>query len=405
MKSYLSHLECTYCSTSYNADRVMNVCPDCGKPLYARYDLAAARDTFTPKVFQNGRPKNLWRYAEVLPVVNADYRHTLGEGFTPLLRLDRLGKALGLNNLFGKYEGLNPTESFKARGLVMAVNRAAELGQKAVAVPTAGNAGIAMSAYAENCGLPAHVYVPQDVPTKFVDHMKSFGGHVTLVDGLITDCAKYVKEGVAEGRWFDLSTLKEPYRVEGKKTMGYELFEHFNGDLPDVVIYPTGGGTGIVGMWKAFEEMQTLGWIDERRPRMVSVQSAGCAPIVRAYEEGTEFAERWQNAATVADGLRVPGAIGDFLILQSVRESGGTAIAVEDAEIVRAFREFANDQDLLVAPEAAATFAALKIMVEREQIDPNERVVLFLTGSGTKYQHLLGAAGDKYLNQTEAAVH
>lgn len=270
----------------------------------------------------------------------------------------------------------------------MAVSRAAELGVKAVAIPSAGNAGSATAAYAARAGLPAYVYLPRDVPSAFLAEIRALGAEITLVDGLITDCAKLVRQGAEEGRWFDLSTLKEPYRVEGKKTMGYELAEQMNWQVPDAIIYPTGGGTGIVGIWKAFEEMEALGWIGAQRPRMISVQSAGCAPIVRAFEQGAEFAEMWQNAATIADGLRVPAAVGDFLILRAVRESGGIAIAVSDDEIRAAQLEIGCNEGLFVAPEAAATVAALHHLIDKGQILPDERVVLLITGSGLKYTHL-----------------
>ncbi len=388
MKSCLTHLECAWCHETYEADQLINTCPACGKPLLARYDLDAAREAF-PRQALAGRPPTLWRYAEMLPVCDPAYRLTLGEGFTPLLKLRHAGESLGLHNLYAKDEELNPTASFKARGLCMAVSRAAELGAKAVAIPTAGNAGSAMAAYASRVGLPAHIFVPQDVPAPFLAEMRALGAEVTLVDGLITDCARYVREGVEAGRWFDVSTLKEPYRVEGKKTMGYELAEQFDWTLPDVIVYPTGGGTGIVGMWKAFDEMERLGWIGAARPRMISVQSTGCAPIVRAFEQGTRTAAPWQEAETIAAGLRAPGAIGDFLILDALRESGGTAIAVPDEEILAAMRELGRLEGIFTAPEAAATLAALPHLVEAGAVQPDERIVLFLTGSGLKYTHLI----------------
>jgi threonine synthase len=388
MQSYLSHLECAWTGESYEADQLMNVSPAAGKPLLARYDMDAARTAF-PREALAGRPANLWRYAEMLPVRDAVFRLTLGEGFTPLLKLDHLAEAVGLNAVYAKEEGLNPTASFKARGLCMAVSRAAELGAKAVAIPTAGNAGSAMAAYAARAGLPAHIYVPQDVPKPFLAEYRVLGAEVTLVDGLIGDCAKYVQAGVKEDRWFDVSTLKEPYRVEGKKTMGYELAEQFDWTLPDVIIYPTGGGTGIVGMWKAFDEMEQLGWIDSRRPRMISVQSTGCAPIVRAFEQGTRTAEPWQDAATIADGLRVPGAIGDFLILDALRDSGGTAIAVPDEILHQDMYELGRLEGIFTAPESAATVSALRQLAADGTIQPDERVVLFLTGNGLKYHHLI----------------
>ncbi len=328
-ESFLSHLECSYCGQRYEADRLMNLCPKCGKPLFARYDMDAARRAFPRDVLKDRLP-TLWRYAEMLPVRDEAYRFTLGEGYTPLLPLHRLGEMLGLSQLYAKDESLNPTGSFKARGLVMAVSRAVELGAQAVAIPTAGNAGSAMAAYAARAGLPAYIYMPKDASPTYAREMTALGAQVTLVDGLITDAGRYVREGVEAGKWFDVSTLKEPYRVEGKKTMGYELAEQFGWELPDVVVYPTGGGTGIIGMWKAFDEMERLGWIGPKRPRMVSVQAAGCAPIVRAFYEGAEFASAWDNAQTLADGLRVPAAVGDFLILRALRESQGTALAVPD---------------------------------------------------------------------------
>lgn len=388
MQSYLSHLECGWCGKTYDFREILNLCPACGKPLLPRYDLDAAKANFTPEHLKN-RPKSLWRYGEMLPVQGESFRYTLGEGFTPMLPVSRLGKALGLSQLYAKDEGINTTGSFKARGLVMAVSRAAELGVKALAIPSAGNAGSAAAAYGARAGLPVYVYLPQDVPPAFLAEIKALGAEITLVDGLITDCAKLVRQGADEGRWFDLSTLKEPYRVEGKKTMGYEIAEQMGWQLPDVIVYPTGGGTGIVGIWKAFAEMEALGWIGSKRPRMISVQSAGCAPIVRAYEQGVELAEMWQNAATIADGLRVPAAVGDFLILRAVRESGGTALAVSDDEIRAAQIEIGRSEGIFVAPEAAATAAALPHLLAAGKIQADERIVLLITGNGLKYMHLL----------------
>jgi threonine synthase len=330
----------------------------------------------------------MWRYAPLLPVQEERYRITLGEGWTPLLHLPRLGERLGMTQLWAKEEGQNPTASFKARGLSMAVSRAAELGVKALAIPSAGNAGSALAAYAARAGLPAHIFLPRDVPPLFVAEIRALGAEVTLVDGLITDCAREVRKGVEAGRWFDVSTLKEPYRLEGKKTMGYEVAEQFDWSLPDVIIYPTGGGTGLIGMWKAFDEMEALGWIGSGRPRMVVVQSSGCAPIARAFEHGAEIAEPWEGAATVADGLRVPSAVGDFLILRAVRESGGTAVAVPDEAILAAMRELGSSEGIFAAPEAAATVAAARVLLEQGWLDREEQVVLFLTGGGLKYTHL-----------------
>ncbi|MEO8084416.1 MAG: threonine synthase, partial [Ardenticatenales bacterium] len=383
-----THLECAQCGTSYPANALANLCPTCQRPLLARYDLAAAR-TALPREALADRVGSLWRYAELLPVADPAWRLTLGEGWTPLLETPRLGAHIGLPNLLVKDEGINPTGSFKARGLVMAVSRAGELGAKAVALPSAGNAGAALAAYAARAGLPAHVYVPMDVPPLIAIETRMLGAEVTLVDGLINDCATFVKAGVAQGRWFDCSTLVEPYRVEGKKTMGYELAEQLRWELPDVVVYPTGGGTGLVGMWKAFDEMEALGWIGAKRPRMVSVQSAGCAPIVRAFETGARHAVPWEGAETIAPGLRVPAAIGDFLILDAVRASGGCAIAVDDEAIMDALPMIGRSEGIFTAPESAATVVAAATLAERGWIQPHESVLLFFTGNGLKYEYLL----------------
>src|SRR5690606_20454202 len=332
--------------------------PCCSLPLYARYDLDRLRPLFRPADLR-GRRADIWRYAEVLPVRRPDRRLTLGEGFTPLLGAPRLADALGLERLWIKDEGRNPTGSFKARGLAVAVARAWELGARDVAIPSAGNAGSAAAAYAAAAGLAAHVVVPRDTPRAIVEEIAGLGAELELVDGLITDAAARVAAGVTEHGWFDRSTSKEPYRVEGKKTMGYELFEQLGGRLPDVIVYPTGGGTGLVGMWKAFDEMERLGWIGPERPRMIAVQAAGCAPIVRAWEAGAETAEPWANAATYASGLRVPRAIGDFLILRAIRASRGAAIAVGDDAIRAAARLVGRTTGVYVAPEGAATAAAI----------------------------------------------
>ncbi len=387
MKSALTHLECGWCGATYAPNQLMNLCPQDGKPLLPRYDLQAASATLKRDALHD-RPWNLWRYAEVLPVQDEAYRFTLGEGGTPLLHLESLGKALGLSQLYAKDEGINPTGSFKARGLGVAVARAAELGVQAVAIPSAGNAGSATAAYAARAGIPAHVFLPRDVPRAFLAEIATLGAEITLVDGLINDCAKLVRKGADEGRWFDLSTLKEPYRVEGKKTMGYELAEQMGWQVPDVLIYPTGGGTGIVGIWKAFDEMEAMGWIGPERPRMIAVQSEGCAPIVRAYEQGVELAELWQNAATIADGLRVPAAVGDFLILRAIRASGGTALALHDDLLREAQRDIGRLEGMFVAPEAAATVAGLRRLVASGDVQPDERVLLLITGNGLKYTHL-----------------
>ena len=386
-KSTLTHLECSMCGKRYAPDQLLNLCGDCGKPLLARYDLGAAALTLTKEALRTREP-SLWRYEEVLPVQNDWAILRLGEGWTPLHHARRLGEQIGCPQTYIKDEGLNVTASFKARGLSMAVSRAYELGARELAIPSAGNAACAMSAYTAAAGLPAHVYMPRDVPSLFQVECRELGANVTLVDGLINDCGVKVREGVAAHGWFDVSTLKEPYRVEGKKTMGYELAEQMGWELPDVIIYPTGGGTGMVGMWKAFDEMEKIGLIGSKRPRMVTVQSSGCAPIVRAFEQGVEHAELWQGAKTVADGLRVPIAIGDFLILRAIRQSGGVALTVTDEEMLRYARVMGAASGVFPAPEGAATLAAQVHLLEQKWIKPDERVVLFNTGSGLKYAHL-----------------
>jgi threonine synthase len=385
--SYFSHLECGLCGERLESDRLWNLCPKCGKPLLARYDLDAARAAVDRGALARREP-TMWRYRELLPVRDLRFKLCLGEGFTPLIPARRLGDEVGFEKLWVKDEGLNPTGSFKARGLAMAVSRAWELGVRAVSIPTAGNAGCAMSAYAALAGIEAHVFMPADVPKPFVNECRVLGAEVTLIDGLITDCGKTARQGVERYGRFDVSTLKEPYRLEGKKTMGYELAEQMGWSLPDVVIYPTGGGTGLVGMWKAFDEMEKLGWIGPQRPRMVTVQSDGCAPMVKAFHEGTEFAEPWPNARTIADGLRVPAAVGDFLILRALRESGGTAVAVPDAAILEGTRLLGRTQGIWPAPEGGATLAAFLELRMQGWIRDGEQVVLFNTGNGAKYSHV-----------------
>ena len=386
-KSTLSHLECGKCGATYAANQLINLCPACNRPLLARYDLQVAALTMTKDALKS-RPANLWRYEEVLPVQRRDAMIMLGEGWTPLICASRLGNEIGCANTLIKDEALNPTGSFKARGLALAVSRAYELGAKELAIPSAGNAAGAMSAYAAAVGLPAYVFMPKDVPTTFQVECKELGATVTLVDGLINDCGVKVREGVQQYGWFDVSTLKEPYRIEGKKTMGYELAEQLGWTLPDVIIYPTGGGTGLIGMWKAFDEMEQMGLIGSKRPRMVTVQSVGCAPIVRAFEQEEEHAELWQGAKTIADGLRVPVAVGDFLILRAIRASGGTALTVTDDEMLRYARTMGKATGIFPAPEGAACLAAQIHLLERGWIKPDETVVLFNTGSGLKYAHL-----------------
>jgi threonine synthase len=380
----VTHLECAACGASYEARRLHNLCTVCGKPLLVRYDLSAAARTLTKESLQ-GRRADLWRYMEVLPVEREENIVSFGEGWTPLLRAERLGASLGLRRLYVKDESQNPTQSFKARGMTAAVSMAKELGVEKLAVPSAGNAAGALAAYAARAGLEAHIFMPRDTPRANVVECEQTGARVTLIDGLITDCGAEVARRKESEGWFDVSTLKEPYRVEGKKTLGYELAEQMSWELPEVVIYPTGGGTGLIGMWKAFDEMEALGWIGAKRPRMVTVQAAGCAPIVRAFEEGKRFADEFADAATIASGLRVPKAIGDFLILDALRASGGTAIAVSDDELLAAVREIGAAEGLFVAPEGAACLPALRKLIERGDVNRDERVVLFNTGAGVKY--------------------
>jgi threonine synthase len=380
----ITELECTSCGRKFDSGQLHGLSTCCGKPLYPRYDLGALKNRFTPAAVRCREP-TLWRYAEVLPVRDPRFRITLGEGYTPLIQTTRLARALGVERLWIKDEGQNPTGSFKARGLVMAIARALELGVSEVALPSAGNAGSAAAAYAAAAGIPAHIVIPDDTPRPIIEEMRALGADVQLIAGLITDAAARVSEGVKQHGWFDLSTLKEPYRVEGKKTMGYELFEQLNGRLPDVIVYPTGGGTGLVGMWKAFAEMEELGWIGSRRPRMISVQAAGCAPIVRAWEGDAAEAEPWQDAFTYAAGLRVPRAVGDFLILRGIGESGGAAIAVTDEQMAKAVSLMGRTTGIFAAPEGGATAAAIPLLLGRGWLEPTEEIVLFNTGSGLKY--------------------
>lgn len=356
-----------------------------GKPLFARYDLDAVADRFTPDAVA-GREAGLWRYEEVLPVRNRSAQVKLGEGWTPLIDAPRCASRLGVSRVWIKDEGQNPTGSFKDRGLCLAVSRALELGAKELALPSAGNAGSAAAAYGAAAGLRVHVVVPSDTPRPILEEMAAFGADVELLNGLISDCGKVVRKGVEQYGWFDLSTLKEPYRVEGKKTTGYELHEQLGGRLPDSIVYPTGGGTGLIGMWKAFDEMERLGWIGSERPKMFTVQASGCAPMVRAWAAGEEeSAEMWQGATTYASGLRVPGTVGDFLILRALRESGGGAVAVADHVMAEWVRHIGTDTGIFAAPEGGATAAAVPMLLEMGLISTDDEVVLFNTGSGLKY--------------------
>ena len=380
----VTHLECALCGLKHEARTLQNLCRECGKPLLVRYDLARATESLKKESLLSRRC-DLWRYREVLPVEKEENIVSLGEGWTPLLPARNLAAKLGLHDLYIKDESQNPTQSFKARGMTAAVSMAKELGAEKLAVPSAGNAAGALAAYAARAGLQSYIFMPRDTPRANVVECEQTGAHVTLMDGLITDCGAEVgRRKEAEG-WFDVSTLKEPYRVEGKKTLGYELAEQLNWELPDVIIYPTGGGTGLIGMWKAFDEMERMGWIGSQRPRMVTVQASGCAPIVRAFEEGKRFADEFPNAATTASGLRVPKAIGDFLILDALRESGGTAIAVTDDELIAATKVIGAAEGLFCAPEGAACLPALERLIDSGAVKKNDRVVLFNTGSGVKY--------------------
>jgi threonine synthase len=385
---FVTHLECSKTGKIYEPNKLYNL-SEAGKPLLVRYDLKRAAATLTEDILKT-RNSSLWRYREVLPVVRDENIVSLGEGWTPLLRTRRLGAQVGLPELWIKDEGTNPTGSFKARGQTTAISMAKELGVKKVAIPTAGNAGGAMSAYAAAAGLDAYVFMPRDTPAANRIECQQLGAHVTLIDGLITDCgAEVARRKEAEG-WFDVSTLKEPYRIEGKKTMGYELAEQFGWELPDVILYPTGGGTGLVGMWKAFDEMEEMGWIGSARPRMFSVQAAGCAPIVRAFENGWDEAPEFENAHTVASGLRVPRAIGDFIMLDILRRSGGGAVSVTDEEMIADTKVVGAAEGLFCAPEGAACFSALKKLLASGQVTPSDRIVLFNTGTGVKYLEAFG---------------
>ena len=390
MKSFLEHLECGRTGERYDAFELQNLSRD-GAPLLARYDLAAAAAVLKKEDLRTRRA-DMWRYFEVMPIAQEQQIVSLGEGYSPLHRVARLGEWAGFSQLYIKDESANPTGSFKARGLAAAVSAARERGARKLAIPTAGNAGGALSAYAAAAGLETFVFMPRDTPRAFVIECQACGAHVELVDGLINDCGRIVAERKEAEGWFDVSTLKEPYRIEGKKTMGYELAEAFDWELPEVILYPTGGGTGLVGMWKAFDEMEEMGWIGSERPRMVSVQAAGCAPIVRAFERGDERAELWEGAHSVASGLRVPVAVGDFLMLQALRQSGGTAVAVTDEELVEESHRLARFTGIFPAPEGGATLAALLKLKERGWVGADERVVLFNTGTGYKYLEVL--AGD-----------
>jgi len=391
--NFLTHLECPRCGKQYAAGQIHSVC-DCGSPLFARYDLRSASAQLRRQQVLS-RPRDLWRYREVLPLSQASSPVSLGEGFTPLFHARHLGERLGLPNLYLKEEAQNPTGSFKARGMAVAVSMARELGIRRLAVPSAGNAGGALAAYAAKAGMEAAVFMPEDTPLANRLECVLHGAKVTLVPGSIKDCGRVMRERLMRENWFDVSTLREPYRLEGKKTMGYEVFEQLGGRLPDAIIYPTGGGTGLIGMWKAFGEMQELGWTGEHRPRMFAVQAQGCAPLVRAFAMGNQQAAEWAHPQTLASGLRVPAALGDFLMIRVLTESRGAALAVSDADMLAAVREIAETEGTLTSPEGGATLAGLKRLLWDGLLAGHETIVLFLTASGYKYLEALETLAPK----------
>ena len=388
--TYVLYLECSDCGTRYSTREIHTFCPDCQAPLITRYDLTAARRHLDREAVR-ARPRGMWRWSELLPVDDPANQVNLGEGDTPTLPLPRLGSELGLTRLFLKDESFNPTGTFKARGLAAAISKAKELGIQKVIIPTAGNAGGAMAAYAARAGIQAHIFMPKDTPRANIEESRMAGAEVVLVDGLINEAAGMSGiKALAEG-WFDLSTFKEPYRLEGKKVMGYEIAEFFEWELPDVIIYPTGGGTGLIGIWKAIAELAELGWLKtEKRPRMVVVQADGCAPVVKAFQAGADFCDFWIDAHTQASGLRVPKSFADRIILATLRESHGTAVAVSDEAIYQSQHELATREGFFVAPEGAATLAALKQLIQQKWVAPEERVLLLNTGSGLKYLDHMG---------------
>ena len=383
LANFVTHLECAMTGERHEADQVHNL-SRAGKPLLVRYDLAGVKKALSKQALSQ-RPGDLWRYRELLPVRDPANIVSLGEAMTPIVRTPKLAARLGGGDILVKDEGRLPTSSFKARGLVMAVSMAKALGIKHMAMPTNGNAGAALAAYASHAGIKTTIFCPQDTPEVNVSEIALQGAAVYRVNGLIDDCGKIVGEGKAKVGWFDTSTLKEPYRIEGKKTMGLELAEQLGWQVPDAIFYPTGGGTGLIGMWKAFAELEEIGFIGSKRPRMIAVQASGCAPMVKAFEAGEEHAPRWENAHTIASGIRVPQAIGDFLILRAVRESGGFAIAVEDDAIQAALDEMAREEGLLLCPEGAATYAAYKQSLKDGRVKRSDQVVLFNCASGLKY--------------------
>ena len=398
IRSYLTHLECTNCQQQFSAQEIHTLCSDCGKVLFARYDLTSVKQIWK-KSDLLGRRNDIWRWFEIMPVLSVENVISLGEGATPLLHAHSLGEIHDAKQLYIKDEGLNPTGSFKARGLSAAVSKAKELGISSIAIPSAGNAAAALAAYGSRAKMEIHVFMPNDTPTMMMREAVVYDVNLHLVDGLINQAGQELKASAKN--WFDVSTLKEPYRAEGKKTMGLELAEQFNWSLPEAIIYPTGGGTGIVGMWKAFDELEQIGWIGSERPQMISVQSEGCAPIVRAFEKGDSHAELWEDAETIAPGMRVPVAVADYLMLQIIRESNGTALTVSDAEIHSSIHRMASQEGVFAAPEGAATYAAYEKLLASGHLQPEMSVVLFNTGSGMKTPDLITLPKklDKFKNQ------
>jgi len=378
------------CGKTHEAGKLWNLCTACEKPLLVEYDLDGVKKALSKAALKERAP-TMWRYRELLPVAREENIVTLGEGFTPILPLERAGKKLGMRSLFVKDEGQMPTLSFKCRGLSMAVSMAKELGVWRLAIPSAGNAGGAMAAYGARAGMEVYVFMPEDVPEGNIIECDLLGASYFLVNGLINDCGAVVKGGISEAKWFDVSTLKEPYRIEGKKTMGLEVAEQFNWELPDVIIYPTGGGTGLIGMWKAFNELEAMGWIGGKRPRLIAVQASGCAPIVKAFHDGADHAEPWENAHTAAPGMRVPVAVGDFLMLRALRETGGDAVAVDDEVLLADQKLLARSEGIFPCPEGAATYSALRILREQGKVDAGETVLLFNTGNAMKYPYSFSA--------------
>ena len=388
MYSYLDHLECTVCRETHPHSQPIRTCPSCGKVLFARYDLPKLKREVDRGQFET-RSGSMWKFSELLPVGDPDKVLSLGEGDTPLFQAPRLGAKLGLSNLYIKDEGLNPTGTFKARGLSAAVSKAHELGITKVTIPSAGNAAGAVAAYAAKGGMEAHVFMPRDAPDANKIESEIMGSNLTLVDGLINDAGRLSRERAQAEGLFDLSTLQEPYRAEGKKTMGLEIALQLGWRMPDSIIYPTGGGTGIIGMWKGFHELLDLGWVEGKLPKFIAVQPEGCQPIVKAFNDGADVSELWPNASTIADGLRVPHPFSDYLILNAIRETGGTALAVSDGDMVRAMRDVASAEGLFICPEGAATLVALERLIEDRFLDRDENIVLLNTGSGYKYLDLL----------------